>query len=214
MTIPAIRIATFSVMKTSPLVFGLVPFALLALLPAGCSKLPAATPSVPSAAQPSVTDIAASYKTYKKITPAPVFVNPELAMLCRGANEKDVAAARTTKGPHANTAVLIYMNDSAAKAFAGGGNSYLPGSVIVKQKTDLGYVDSQSRGPTRRAIDGVGGMVKRAPGFDPEHGDWEYFYFEDAAKIETGRIVSCVECHKGAKNTDYVFGTWAERKKR
>ena len=51
-------------------------------------------------------------------------------------------------------------------------------------------------------------MVKRAPGYDPEHGDWEYFYFEDPAKIEQGKIQSCVRCHAGAKATDHVFGTW------
>ncbi|MDB6068335.1 MAG: hypothetical protein JWR26_4543 [Pedosphaera sp.] len=55
---------------------------------------------------------------------------------------------------------------------------------------------------------GVGGMVKRAPGYDPAHGDWEYFYFDDAAKIQSGRIASCVGCHETAKGKDYVFGTW------
>ena len=54
-----------------------------------------------------------------------------------------------------------------------------------------------------------GGMIKRAPGYDPEHGDWEYFFFEDIAKIEHGKIASCVNCHHGAKDKDHVFKAWA-----
>jgi hypothetical protein len=51
-------------------------------------------------------------------------------------------------------------------------------------------------------------MVKRSSGYDAKHGDWEYFYFENPAKIESGRISSCVQCHDSAKKQDYVFGTW------
>jgi hypothetical protein len=54
-------------------------------------------------------------------------------------------------------------------------------------------------------------MVKRAPGFDSAQGDWEYFYFDDPSKIESGRMASCIECHRTAKQTDYVFGLWANR---
>ena len=55
---------------------------------------------------------------------------------------------------------------------------------------------------------GVGGMIKRAPGYDPAHGDWEYFYFEKPEKIERGRIATCVKCHAYAHTTDHVYGTW------
>ncbi len=52
-------------------------------------------------------------------------------------------------------------------------------------------------------------MIKRPTGYDPDNGDWEYFYFEDPTKFEQGRIALCVECHRGAAATDYVFGGWA-----
>ncbi len=81
------------------------------------------------------------------------------------------------------------------------------GSVIVKQKQMMGYLDKDGRQIHERDT-GVGGMVKRAPGYDPKHGDWEYFYFENTGKIESGRIASCVNCHVSAKDRDYVFGTW------
>jgi len=52
-------------------------------------------------------------------------------------------------------------------------------------------------------------MIKRRPGYDPAHGDWEYFYFEDANKVESGKMNSCIQCHSGAADKDYVFGGWA-----
>jgi hypothetical protein len=67
-----------------------------------------------------------------------------------------------------------------------------------------GAPDSPSADPSH----GVGGMVKRAAGFDPAHGDWEYFYFEDPAHIESGAIATCTGCHASARATDYVFGSW------
>src|SRR5207237_171665 len=83
-------------------------------------------------------------------------------------------------------------------------------SVIVKEKKRQDWI----RGAPSDVIhsrDGVGGMIKRAPGYDPEHGDWEYFYFENASRIESGRIVTCVQCHVGASGKDYVFGEWSSR---
>ena len=29
-------------------------------------------------------------------------------------------------------------------------------------------------------------MIKRPPGYDPQHGDWEYFYFEQPTTVESG----------------------------
>jgi hypothetical protein len=155
--------------------------------------------------QPTVADIAANYAAYLKITDKVIQVNPELAALCRGANEADVAKARLLHGPHAHTGVLIYMNDSAARTFTDGAGPYPVGSVVVKHKTAQRYLKGNQWISDEN---GVGGMVKRAPGYDPDHGDWEYFYFEDSGDIESGRISSCVECHAAAKDKDHVFGTW------
>ena len=140
-----------------------------------------------------------------------VYVNPELAMLCRGASSEDVEKARVRFGPHANTGILIYMNGVAADTFKANGTAFPVGSVIVKQKAIFGYVNPEGK-EVREADLGVGGMVKRPVGYDPEHGDWEYFYFQDAGNIEAGRIASCVQCHSLARDKDYVFGTWNDSK--
>jgi hypothetical protein len=71
----------------------------------------------------------------------------------------------------------------------------------VKQKQIQGYTTKDGK-RVHEADTGVGGMVKRSAGYDPTHGDWEYFYFEDPKKIESGRIASCVQCHSSAKDKD------------
>jgi hypothetical protein len=163
--------------------------------------------SLSSGTQLSVSDVAGSFTNYQRITKSVVYVNFELAILCRGASKEEVEAARLKFGPHANTGILIYMNEAAAKAFATNGSVFPVGAAIVKQKTIHGYRDKNGK-RVQEASNGVGGMIKRPAGYDPKHGDWEYFYFEDAKKIESGRITSCVQCHSSAKEKDYVFGTW------
>ena len=158
----------------------------------------------------SVSDIARGYKAFRRMTPeGGVGVDWYLSALCRGVMEFDVKAAQKTHGVHAYSAITIYMNTAAASAFEQHKSTYPPGSVIVKEKTFGSYQKSVTSYETVRPKDGVGGMIKRAPGFDPAHGDWEYFYFEDPAKIENGKISSCIACHAGAAESDHVFGSWA-----
>ena len=157
-------------------------------------------------ANPSISEIAATFTNYSKITKGPVYVNPELALLCRGASKEEVEAVRKKYGPHANATILIYMNTPAANVFGTNATAYPVGSVIVKQKEVSGYRENGKWVYDQK--NGVGGMVKRPAGYDPAHGDWEYFYFEDPKKIESGQITSCVQCHEAAKDKDHVFGTW------
>ena len=157
--------------------------------------------------QPLVSEIAANFTNYSRITKDAVYVNPELARLCVGVSKAQVENARIDFGPHANTAIMIYMNKLAADAFASNAVAYPVGAVIVKQKEIQPYMD-KNRKQILETNTGVGGMVKRPIGYDSTNGDWEYFYFEDTAKIESGPISTCVQCHSSAKAKDYVFGTW------
>ena len=77
----------------------------------------------------------------------------------------------------------------------------------MKRKRFGGYNDEKGQYILKKD-DGVGGMVKRSPGYDPEHGDWEYFYFEGKGEPQGGRIASCVQCHDSVKSKDHVFGSW------
>ncbi len=160
------------------------------------------------AEEPAIAAVAMDYKHFKQMTRSPVFVDPQLAMLCRGASQKEVDEARKKSGPHAHTAILVYMNDVAAEAFDKSTKPFPVGSIVVKEKKGQAYSTDDPKRAMAATPDGVGGMIKRPAGFDPEHGDWEYFYFEDAAKIQAGKIGTCVQCHAGASGTDHVFGSW------
>lgn len=154
-----------------------------------------------------IVNVVQSYRELDLMTPEPVYVNPELARLCVGASKEMVDRARLDKGPHANSVVKIFMNEAASTAFHNG-TPYPVGSIVVKEKNMLGYrtkTDTDRSG----AGNGIGGMVKRTGGFDDANGNWEYFYTENDSEIEFGAMDSCVQCHAKTKDTDYVFGTWA-----
>lgn len=162
---------------------------------------------------PDVESLARHYTELTLVTKEPVLVDLQLAMLCRGVSQQDVDEASKRAGPHAHTSIRIFMNDAAARAFRDKVKIFPVGSVIVKEKQVLAYdrVDGQGEMSRNGAStpDGVGGMIKRPAGYDPKHGDWEYFYFENPAHVEQGKIATCVDCHRGASATDYVFGGWA-----
>ena len=173
----------------------------------GCSQADGTSSPADKDSSPQVSKIATDYKHLLAMTDGPVFVNPEFAVLCTGVTQQTVEYGSLRTGPHTNTTVRVYMNALAAKAFREGPIPYPVGSVIVKEKEGLQYyMPDRSEA---KLHNGVGGMVKRAPGFDAAHGDWEYFYFEDPSKIESGKIATCVKCHDGAAAKDHVFGDWA-----
>ena len=103
----------------------------------GCSKSTSSSLAPAASGRPTVAEIAVSYTNYHRVTGSEVFVNPTLAMYCRGASQEEVEAARFLHGPHANTAVLIYMNTLAADVFAKKAASFPVGAVIVKRKTPI-----------------------------------------------------------------------------
>ena len=144
---------------------------------------------------PSVEEVARDYRSLQLMTPKPVQVNAAFARLCRGLTQEEIDDVKKEYGPHFMATVKIYMSESAATAFGKPNPRYPVGSIVVKEKDR-----------------GVGGMIKRPPGYDPEHGDWEYFYFDQPAKIERGKISSCVACHAGAQDRDHVFGDWSRAK--
>ena len=162
----------------------------------------------PNNASPTIPEIVSAYAvSYEKVTDKEVLVNPELAMLCRGANQQDIDKARIKNGPHAYAAILVYMNNLATVAFDSNSASYPVGSVIIKQKKFHPYwMDNGKLGV--EVVSGVCGMVKRPVGYDPEHGDWEYFYFNDSQNVESGKISSCILCHASTDARDHVFGSW------
>jgi hypothetical protein len=50
-------------------------------------------------------------------------------------------------------------------------------------------------------------MIKMPAGYDPENNDWWYGRYNETGTIEfdAGKVESCIECHKKAHETDYMF---------
>ena len=92
------------------------------------------------------------------------------------------------------------MNPIAAAAFKSSSGAWPVGSVIVKEERFM--TTSVTAKP-----DLVGGMIKRAPGYDRLNGDWEYFVMAAGEKLETGRLPDCKSCHRGAPR-DRVYARW------
>ena len=79
------------------------------------------------------------------------------------------------------------------------------GTVIIKEKYNR--IEDAKKRVNPKAF---GVMIKQEPGYNPEHGDWEYAYIEvDSSKQITsatrGKLANCIDCHGNRKQTDFVF---------
>lgn len=154
----------------------------------------------PAAAGPlDVDTILNSYRAFTPVTAEPVNVSGYIFGLCRLPTlpENEFLASIHGDGR--------YLQDWAnAGAQAGlrarGAPAFPVGSVIVKEK----YAGAAA---TQADLVALGIMIKRDPGFDSAHGDWDYAYYEPALGVvqTTEQSSYCTACHAGASATDYVF---------
>lgn len=124
---------------------------------------------------------------------------PSAAASKAGAKSNSSASAEAY--PHAVTGMHVYLNTLAEEALEKKAGAYPVGAMIVKEKLDQ-----------NGTVTGVGGMIKRAPGFDAVNADWEYFYADKGGKLAQGRIDNCANCHSEARKTDFVFARWQGNK--
>jgi len=166
------------------------------LLLAGCQ--PAVPESEPALAEPAV------FANWPRVTEQPVKVGPELWTLCRAPTPAETQAreaAAKLHGPHAEYAIVVRVSSGAEVAFRAG--KLLPiGASVVKEK----YADGLASGP----LQGHAVMTKRAPGFDPAGGDWEYAFVHLVPELHVtrGRLAGCAGCHASARGTDYLFRSY------
>lgn len=162
---------------------------------AGCHA-PASPGTAPALVEPAV------FATWPRVTEKPIPVSPRLSMLCAVLPADDARARHTAAiaGSHLDHAIVVRVSPEAMAAYREGRE--LPaGAVVVKEK----YDDPSASGPLRA----YGVMIKRAAGYDPAGGDWEYAFAtlgSDAASAR-GRLSGCAGCHAKARRTDYLFRT-------
>lgn len=154
-----------------------------------------------SAAEPLVItkDSAATfYRGFKRLTKEPHYVAPLTAGLCITPSQAVLDKERALTGPHVRTMIHIYANPTAADSIAAQGEEFPVGSVIVKEKL----------GDNKKPVAGIGGMVKRAKGYDAANGNWEFFFYPPGGEFTTGKLANCIDCHNGGKR-DHVFSVWS-----
>lgn len=94
---------------------------------------------------------------------------------------------------------VVYANERARAAFDRLEPAAFPaGSVIVREKLN----NPGDASPLMLAV-----MLKRAPGFNPAGGDWEFLLVDGAASkvVERQKKGSCLDCHASQRERDFVY---------
>ena len=181
-------------------------FPLLLVVLAGCESVPTPPPA-PAETKPREVD----YSTWAGVTETPYRVTPPMPQMCaisRVDIRTDQHSAENDqpdgRGPHDNYAINVRVNPVGLDAFRA--RTPVPvGTVVVKEKMTGGKVVA------------VGTMTKREPGYDADHGDWEYGYRElkaDAPPPTAGKIDSCIACHRIAEKKDHLFRPYLPHQKK
>jgi len=132
--------------------------------------------------------------TLKKITATPRWVSETIAKLCTYPGPDVIAKETARTGPHTGALVNIYVTSGAVDSMSSSRRQFAEGTILLKEKLSA-EGDAVA----------VGGMVKRAPGFDRAHHDWEYFYAEKGKPISKGLLPNCIACHAKVESADYVY---------
>jgi hypothetical protein len=132
------------------------------------------------------------YSTWPATTERPFDVTRQQLSLC-------LPPGRASDlGPHKRPALRVFANPLAQASLSKGAKTMPQGAAIVKEK----WGDNSDR------LLAYAAMIKRAPGYDSKHGDWEYVYVDlgQEPDVERGRLQSCIGCHSAAQGRDYLFG--------
>lgn len=146
----------------------------------------------------SVERAIAEYRTWQQRTAQPVAISAEIFSLCRLPTLPEQQFASSEHGQ--SRALLDWLTPGAVTGFAASGATPFPvGAAIVKEK-----LVASASGYTLAAL---GVMIKRQPGFDTPHADWEFAYWEQAPGLLGGAPEAeyCGGCHAGARASDFVF---------
>lgn len=190
-------------------------FGLLVML-VGCQQ-PTSVPPVETPQSVSQASAEIEFSEWPTATDAPINVSPQVAVIC--AVELPPGAARAGNdgekrhGPHFKNWIVVRVNPGSIKEFKAG-NAPLPvGTTVVKEKHHGQALPDPSTG-VKAPVTEYGAMIKREPGYDPEHGDWEYLYVarQPEKQVTRGRLGSCIDCHSNAKEKDYLFRSYLRGK--
>lgn len=95
----------------------------------------------------------------------------------------------------------IYVNDTGKPVSrSGSGFPYPVGTILVRESYEKASTDGKG------AITEILAMVKRAPGYNPSLGDWEFLQMKpDLSIAARGRLTACMACHAPVQDRDFIF---------
>ena len=163
----------------------------LVLFLAGCQ--PATTqgpaPPPPADALGPVETLGIDFAGWPAVTEKPHPVAPEVAFFCNVPDplrSDEWQGEQNFHGPHYRPAIVVRVSPEGRDDFLAG-RPVPVGTVVVKEKHWNEVADS----PSALAV-----MIKREPGYDPDHGDWEYGYEHLLAvkkpRVVRGKLDSCI----------------------
>ena len=132
------------------------------------------------------------HNTWIQVNDEPYQMPAPVAALC-------APGALATLNPHASAYITVYVNKVGRESmFAKQAQRYPEGSMIVKEK----YSSPEDRKPLLYTI-----MRKRAAGYNPTVGDWEFSVVgPDGTQLQaSGKLKNCQGCHLGKNESDFVF---------
>jgi hypothetical protein len=162
------------------------------LVLAGFSLASSTSSHRPGCSEPDASDNGEvrGYQTWTRVNREPAMMDAATAAMC--------AQMVKTKNPHQNKFVTVFVNDVGKQAMLFQKQPKFPrGTVIVKQKL---------ANPSSTEPEALTAMIKRAEGFNPEGGDWEYLVLtgNGSTVVSRGRNESCQACHRLYTATDFV----------
>ena len=174
--------------RTILLTFVLIP----SLILLGLAVVSYSSPSAPDSDLGSL----AAYRQWTLVNPTPQLMEPLAAISCA------LIPGRQEPSPHLHKYISVFVNPVGREQMMTKQTPEFPvGSMIVKEK--LATADSTTP-------ELLTAMIKRAPGYNPEGGDWEYLVLDGTASkiVERGKLTQCSECHRPYEHSDFVTRTY------
>lgn len=153
----------------------------------------------------------ANHREWRRVNPDPYIMSVFSANNCTNGRPSKPSGNTKSSGPrdpHQGRYIVVYVNKLGEEAmFDETHQTVFPeGSIIVKEKME----EATSDKPVIMTA-----MVKRAPGYNPDSGDWEYYgLMGDGRVVLHGTLSNCQGCHQSVKKQDYVYGDYVPRKEK
>ena len=147
-----------------------------------------------TSAEPNFAAMVKDYKTWTRVNTKPYRMPAAVMAACAAPTAGQVSPHLKPDGY-----IDVYVNPEGRSAMFTPGRVVFPvGTIIVKEKR-------QAADPSYPELLTV--MVKRSSGYNPETGDWDFAVLDGkAAAVQAqGKLENCMQCHKTAGTSDYIF---------